>query len=465
MPKFDVTIAALPYVETKEPMMAPGLLKGIVHKANLSCRALDLNIEILHKINAYSEDAQTKIRRWFMYEEYQDCSETVSKINQLVEYTGNRIKEYDSNWLCLSLFCNTAKKFNILLCKWLKSHMPNSKIIVGGNAVFSNEQSQRPYARMLHRARLVDYFVVGDGEEPLYNILTGKDSGANVENFQVLDDLSLQPFGDYDDYSWELYENPRIPMYASRGCVRQCTFCDVYKLWKKFKLRNSDQVFEEMLYQIKHTGITDFLFRDSLINGSISEFRRLMSLIADYNQTAEKKITWSSFFIFRPQKQMPESDWELSARGGADKLIIGVESLVDNIRYHMRKKFTNKDIDFGIEMAAKYKVSLVLLLIVGYVNETEADFQASLNWLEEHKQYAGNPIVNLSVGGTLTVTDLTDLYQNAQDFDIVLGDKIHLWQNKTIGLDYETRELRKATFIQRAIDLGYPIVYDEKPVS
>jgi hypothetical protein len=461
----DVIIASLPYVETQEPMMAPGLLKGVVHKANLSCRALDLNIEILHKINQYPGDSQTKVRRWFMYEENQSCPDTTAIITTLVEYAGIRIKEHAASWICLSLFCNTAKKFNILLCKWLRKNAPSSKIIIGGNAVFSNEQSQRPYARMLQRARLIDYFVVGDGEEPLYNILTGSVSGANIEDFQILNDLSIQPFGDYDDYNWQLYDRPRIPMYASRGCVRQCTFCDVHKLWKKFKLRNSDQVFEEMLYQINRTGITEFFFRDSLINGSISEFKKLMGLIADYNKSAKTPIKWSSFFIFRPQKQMPEQDWELAAQGGAGNLIIGVESLVDNIRYHMKKKFTNKDIDFGIEMAHKYNVNLVLLLIVGYVNETEADFQASLDWLEEHKQFAGKPIINISVGGTLTVTDLTDLYQNAQDFDIVLGDKIHLWENKKINLDYETRERRKEQFISRAIELGYPIVYDEKPVS
>jgi hypothetical protein len=105
------------------------------------------------------------------------------------------------------------------------------------------------------------------------------------------------------------------------------------------------------------------------------------------------------------------------------------------------------------------------LLIVGYITETEEDFNEALTWLEEHSQYANNPIHTMSVGGTLTVTDLTDLYQHAEDYDIKLGSTIYLWENKTINLDYPTREKRKQIFIDKAYKLGYSIDSHEKPVT
>jgi radical SAM superfamily enzyme YgiQ (UPF0313 family) len=352
-----------------------------------------------------------------------------------------------------------------MLCKQLRKSMPNAKIVIGGNAVFTDENSSRPYSKILLRLRLIDHYIVGDGEEPLYNLLTGTTDGVDKDQFQALDDLSKQPYSDYNDYNWNLYQVKRIPMYASRGCVRRCTFCDVYKLWKKFKLRHAEDVFEEMLHQIQKTGIRNFYFRDSLINGSISEYRKLMKLLADYNAKNTERITWSSFFIFRPQDQMDEQDWKLTADSGAVDLIIGVESLVDSIRYHMRKKFTNRDIDFGLEMAKKYNVGLSFLLIVGYVNETEKDFQQALQWLRDHAHFTPNPIHYVGVGGTLTVTDLTDLYQQAENYNITIGDKIHLWENKSIGLDYQTREQRKQIFVDTAKQLGYPINSFEKPVS
>jgi hypothetical protein len=63
------------------------------------------------------------------------------------------------------------------------------------------------------------------------------------------------------------------------------------------------------------------------------------------------------------------------------------------------------------------------------------------------------------------VTDLTDLYQQAENYNITIGDKIHLWENKSIGLDYQTREQRKQIFVDTAKQLGYPINSFEKPVS
>jgi len=467
MKSFDIVIASLPFIETSEPLMAPGLLKGVVNKTGLTCSTFDFNAEIISQMSAMSNEQNTKLTRWFLYREYNDCAETQQQVKKLVEYVADRIVSKNPKWICLSLFCRTAKDFSVNLCKHLRT-LTSAKIVIGGNAVFTDEKSPRPWAKVLLKAKYIDYYIVGDGEEPLYNLLTvGSLEGVNVEQFQILEDLSTQPFSDYTDYDWDLYPVKRIPMYGSRGCVRRCTFCDVYKIWKKFKLRSADDVFNEMLFQIEQTGIRSFYFRDSLINGSVSEYKKLIRLMAEYNQSHDinERITWASFFIFRPKNQMDEEDWKLTAESGAVDLIVGIESLVDHIRFHMRKKFTNDDIDFGLEMAKKYRIGLTFLLIIGYVNETEQDFEDSLTWLREHQQYAGFPIHSVSAGGTLTVTDLTDLYQNAQDFDITIGDNIYLWENKKINLDYATRERRKEIFIETAISLGYPIFSHEKPVT
>jgi hypothetical protein len=75
------------------------------------------------------------------------------------------------------------------------------------------------------------------------------------------------------------------------------------------------------------------------------------------------------------------------------------------------------------------------------------------------------PITNIGIGGTLTVTDLSDLYQNAEGFDITLGDKIYLWENKKINLTFDVREQRKEKFIDLATSLGYSINSYDDPVK
>jgi hypothetical protein len=463
----DVVIASLPYVETEEPLMAPALLKGIVKEAGLSCYTFDFNAEVLHSMKHYPDDVKSRLEEWFLYKEHLQDPDVKDSINKLANDVADKIVQKNPKFICLSLFCHTAQMFTAHLCKILKKERNHpAKIIIGGNAVFTDENSNRPYAKILKNAKLIDHYIIGDGEEPLYNLLTNQGTeGVDEAKFQVLQDINQQPISDYDDFDWSMYPKQRLPMYASRGCVRRCTFCDVYKLWKKFKLRTAQIVFDEMVYQVKKTGITDFYFRDSLINGSISQFRELLTLIAEYNKTSEQKMSWTSFFIFRPENQMPESDWKLIADSGGYDMVIGVESLVDDIRYHMRKKFTNKDIDYGLKMAKKYNISMVFLLIIGYVTETDEDFQSALDWLDEHTEYIGMPLKTLAVGGTLTVTDLTDLYQHAEDFDIKIGSTIHTWENVTIGLDYATREKRKDHFIKYARQLGYNVAGHDRPVS
>lgn len=462
---FDVVIAALPYVETAEPLMAPAVLKSVAQSVNLSCYTFDFNAEIIDYINVAFPSIQDKIARWFLYDENQQCTETQSAIDLLVEYTKTRILEKNPKWVCLSLFCHTAKKFNNKLCKSFKQTHPEKIIVIGGNAVFSTAKSKRPYAEILKKAKLIDHYVVGDGENPLYNLFTGSNLGADIESFQVLENLNGRPHPIYDDYNWDLYRIKRLPIYGSRGCVRKCTFCDVYKLWEKFKFRTAEDIFEEMVAQAEKTGIRDFYFKDSLINGSISEYRKLIRLLANYNESAQEKIKWTSFFIFRPQAQMTEEDWDLTARSGGYRLMVGVESFVESIRNHMRKKFSNEDIDYSLSMARKYNIKLTLLVIIGYVNETEADFLESLKWLEDHAEYAKDAIDDLSIGGTLILTDLSDLYLNADEYKITVGNKIHLWTNKSIGLDYEVREERKRIFSQKALELGYRVNAHEKPVA
>ena len=105
----------------------------------------------------------------------------------------------------------------------------------------------------------------------------------------------------------------------------------------------TQNVFEEMVYQINKHGITHFAMRNSLTNGNMREFEKLLDLIVEYNQTHEKQISWGGYFIIRNAKQHPERMWQkLSQSNG--RLWLGVESVIHNVRCNLGKKFTNEDI-------------------------------------------------------------------------------------------------------------------------
>ena len=46
----DVVIVAVPYVDTIEPIMAPGLLKAVLAEKNIDSTAIDLNIDIVNYV-------------------------------------------------------------------------------------------------------------------------------------------------------------------------------------------------------------------------------------------------------------------------------------------------------------------------------------------------------------------------------------------------------------------------------
>ena len=75
------------------------------------------------------------------------------------------------------------------------------------------------------------------------------------------------------------YHDKKIYITGSKGCVRDCTFCDVAALWPKFRYRKAENLVQEIKEQFYNYGITTFDFTDSLINGSVSNFYEFNCLL------------------------------------------------------------------------------------------------------------------------------------------------------------------------------------------
>jgi hypothetical protein len=74
-----------------------------------------------------------------------------------------------------------------------------------------------------------------------------------------------------------------------------------------------------MLYLNKKYAVNEFNFSDSLINGSLKEFKKFIKIIADYNKTLDTSLTWSSQFIVRPKNQVNEEYWKYIAESGGSR--------------------------------------------------------------------------------------------------------------------------------------------------
>ncbi len=458
-----VVISSVPWTDTDSPLMAPAALKSVLVKNSISCRALDLNAEIRYKIkNSPNRDS---IVKFFLNENVDENAQ--KEIKEIFEYMADRILEDDPTWVALSLLTYLSQIPTRWLCFLLKKKNPCIKIVIGGAGCFSTLKGIDAFTTELKSQKLIDHFIVGDGENSLVRLMTNatQNSGIDSYEWEQIKNLDDIPPPNYDDYDWSLYPVRRVSIWGSRGCVRECTFCDIHEHWSKFTWRSATSIFQEMKYQFEKYSINFFSFADSLVNGNQKEFRDLIKLLADYNQnlSLEKKIRWSGFFIFRSEEQMKEEDWRLISESGGTFLMVGVESFVEHIRYHIKKKFTNRDLDYGLSMAKKYGIGISLLTIVGYVTETREDFDQQLKWIRDNRHYANDPIKNIQIGSGLAILPGTWLHRHAGELEVRLSstEVFQDWERKSIKSTPELRNKWHQEMIKVLAENGFTPTYVE----
>lgn len=461
----DIVLVSVPYTDTVAPIMAPAALKGAVIANGYSCAAFDLNAVVVD----YLKDHHSKLEFFEFFYFERVISNIEQDIIKLFDLMVDRIMEHNPKTVALSLLhyqCQTSCKW---LCFRLKQRYPFVSIVIGGTGItgqlVSNDQS---YCEYLKDCGLIDHYIHGDGEISLLELLKGNLSYPGIDSldWQEIQDLNNLEYPNYDDYNFSLYESAFIGILGSRGCVRQCTFCDVHEHWTKFRWRSGESIFNEMLHQNKKYGTRFFKFQDSLVNGNVKEYTTLIKLLAKHNvSNPDNSFYWSSYFIFRPAAHMSEELWRLTAQSGAYILSVGVESLVDKNRHHIKKKFNNNDLEFALAMAKKYGIKIFFILIVGYVTETDQDHQDTLQWVRDHMHYAGDPIYQLSVGGTLAILPNTWLDRNQKNLGVIwlkgnddpLAGKNHLWTIPSTGNTYEVRIKRLNELIAVGEECGFKI--------
>jgi len=463
-----VVVVSVPFTDTTAPLMAPAALKGVLGSAGFDCVGIDLNGIIFKKIR--NDADYDEYLRFFYYEAVSAGFE--SKIKSLFDYMTAEILQHNPTIVCLSLLhyqCQSSAKW-LSFC--IKKVDPNIKIVIGGAGAFGSglTTNDESYVLTLKKQQLVDHFISGDGDMALVEFVKGNTDypGIDTLTWKPIDDINSIPYPDYDNYDFDIYESPFIGILGSRGCVRQCTFCDIHEYWEKFKWRTAENIFNELMAQNKKYRIRHFKFQDSLINGNVKEYNKLISLLAAHNkEQPENSLSWASYFIFRQQSQMPEEQWRLTAESGAINLNVGIENFVEKNRDHIKKKFSNADIQYGLEMAKKYNVKLTFLVIVGYVTETEEDHIETIDWLEKNKHFANNPIRGITVGGTLAILPGTWLSRNQKKLGIIWKEgKIsrnsgvnQLWEIESTGNNYETRVQRLNDLVQIGQAHGFNIMH------
>lgn len=400
----DIVFAGMPWVGGGAPLMAPGLLKSIVQAEGYSAVGIDLNVDVVnHIIQKFDHIEEALHAVNFIAERKSPGLEYYTNHSKFfleeITYMAERILSYDPSHIGLCLLSIDSQFFTEFLALRLRQMAPEKKIVIGGPGITDVLGSTDfSYADSLVDRGFIDCYINSRGKEGILAYLRGDltHSDFGYEYNVTNTDMDL-PYPDYGDYDFDQYLEKAIPILESEGCVQKCEFCNLIEYWPKYKFKKSSEFFDEMLYQSMIYGFRHFDVRNSLTNGNMTEFKKWLTLVADYNEkNPDKQFSWGGYFIIRPEKFHPEEMFELIKKSNG-MLVIGVETPVERIRMGMGKKFTNKDMDHHFYMCKKYNIENILLLMSANPDETPEDYKFAEQWLKDQRPYMKNTISTISL--------------------------------------------------------------------
>ena len=469
-----VLITSIPVQDITRPPGILSILAGCCELINAEYDVLDLN---LHMYRTLDKDLVTKLINDFSVNKFRS-PETESHYDIICDYFINYIINNNPTHLAISVFTYISMLATEHLLRRIKDANISVTIILGGLGISSiKENSTTPFGDYCLHNKLADYCIYGEGEVAFVELLKGNDSypGINNHNEKQLLDLDILPMPAYHkinpaDYFYATA--PEVLVTGSRGCVRDCSFCNVGHYWSKYVYKSGKRMAKEIFNIWKTTGVNKFDFSDSLINGSIKSFREFNKELISYrNQFPDFNPLYKGQFICRPQGQLKEKDYQEMALAGAETIVVGIESFSPAVRKHMNKDFSNEDIDLHYEYCARYGIKNVLLLLTGYVTETAEDHQFNLEYIKRYQLYALSRIIyaiNIEIDG-LGIDEGTPLHGMIDELGIIFlpgttpkKNWISL-KNKTLTPHQRLR--RGLEICNLAHNLGYSILHFNQKID
>jgi radical SAM superfamily enzyme YgiQ (UPF0313 family) len=431
----DIVISSVPYIEPTAPTAAPALLKGYLITQGFEVTAYDWNLEFKRYINdpdLYGE----LIAYWTGTNRSAMRESTRQQYHTALEHFAKKFASINTRWLGFGVFSRHSQQCLQDLLKHLRKHdLGETRIVVGGHGL--------DVLFLDSVEHMIDAYIQGEGELALCEVLKENFDypGVNSAGVQI-EDLDQLGFADYSDYelktgydSW--YDVPMIQITGSRGCVRDCTFCDVGNIWKKYRYRSGQSLAQEIITNHESTGLQHFYFTDSLINGNVRQLMEMMRILTDYKQRTGSKLTWGGQWISRPQRGLPKDYYKLIKSSGGFNLTLGVETGSDAVRTHMKKNFTNEDLDAEMQQLSNYGISCGFFMIVGYPTETEEDFKDTLRMFKRYVKYvADGTIIGVAIGSGYVPLEGTPLVNAGKDVRYIDSSTNLKWLSTTTNSNY-----------------------------
>jgi radical SAM superfamily enzyme YgiQ (UPF0313 family) len=216
---------------------------------------------------------------------------------------------------------------------------------------------------------VVDHFdqvFVGEAEEKILDLLSGKDRSKIVKGNRIAD-LDSTPIPDFKLLkNWESMK--AWPIMTSRGCPYDCTFCSVTAMFgQSYRVKSVDRVLEE----IKSYDYKWFFFVDDHF---IVRKKRTHKIL-DAFEKQKLNLRWSC--QVRTELGRDPDLVKKMRRTGCRTVYVGFESINPKSLVEMNKRQTTDDIRQSIQVFRKSNINIHGMFMFGSDSEDKDIFRTT----------------------------------------------------------------------------------------
>lgn len=317
-----------------------------------------------------------------------------SKVLELIlDDVANAIQEYRPDVVGLGPFTEEIIQA-YYVCQVSKSIDPRIMTVMGGP-----HASALP-ARTLNECPELDLVVCGEGEQTFLEILTSpelkniKGIAYRAENQVIITDpakpiadIASLPYPAWDLFPLDAYrgiinrdfgeesDEPtlQLPVLSARGCPYKCIFC--YKTLPRFRAREAVKVVDEIEYNMREYGATDFFF----VDGTFAIDRNMSMGICDeiIQRGLNEKI------VLEVETRVDIVTQELLGKlkqAGCVQVYFGVESGDPKMLKSLKKGITLDMAERAVAMAKKTGLKTTCNFIIGLPNETRESIKRTYDF-------------------------------------------------------------------------------------
>ncbi len=455
--KYDVILIMVPPWEPSMPPLGLAYISEYLRSRNFNPKVIDFNLELFRKASP-----EKKI----FWEIYNINSMTVPEITEKISALFKReiddlveqINSCDCNLIGFSVNV-TSIALAAKLATLIKKRDKGKKIILGGSGCFWNYDRRLIFGE---DAGSIDAFVIGEGEKPLVNIIENHQKNKTFEGIKGVicrkgdffkpavpfytENIDELPFPNFSDFEFNSYKKKQLPIIISRGCIGRCAFCIDHLMCGPYRFRSPEKLIKEIEYHVKTNKKINFVLNDLICNGNLKQLDRFCELVIE----SGFDISWGSYAMVR--KEMSLELLRKMKAAGCVQLCYGVESGCDRTLKRMNKFYCAADAERVIKLTHEAEILASINIIVGFPEETEADFQETLSFIKRNKDYIYE-VTNIS---SFVIMSPSKLGSNPERYGVKLPlpDDFNSCYVDNNGVDIKERIRRARRTIFLTANLG-----------